>query len=71
MSEELEHPECVTRPPVIFVTVENDVGIFSCTEPRHDSGEAIFVKVVAHDLVVEVERPIDFECAGNVAGWVE
>jgi len=66
VSEELEHPEGVACPPIVFVTIKNDVRIIRSTEARHEGFEARFVKIVADKLIIEVERPIDFVSAGDV-----
>lgn len=71
MPEEVEYPECVAGPPVVFVAVKDNVRVGCGTESGHKFFEASSVKVVADERVVEIECPIDFECAGNMSGRIE
>jgi hypothetical protein len=52
VTKELEHPECVAGPPVVFVAVENDVGILGCTEAGHEFFETRFVEIVSDERIV-------------------
>ena len=71
MSEQLENPEGVGRPPVAFVTVEDDCGVVGDSKLLHEALELLLAHVVAHDRIVQVVLPVDFLCAGDVARVVE
>lgn len=71
VAEELEHPEGVAGPPVVFVAVEDDLGVFGGTDAGHQFFKFFFAQVVADDGVIEVVGPVDFVSSGDVSAGVE
>ena len=71
MTEELEDPERICCPPVIFIAVEDDGGLVADTVAGHEVGETLAIQVIAAEFVVQVADPIDLDRAGNVALIVE
>lgn len=71
VSEKVEHPKGVAGPPVAFIAVKDNMGIWSCTEAGHKFFECFAVEIVADEGIIEVEGPIDFEGTGDVTRRIE
>ena len=68
---ELEHPEGVAGPPVVLVAVEDDRRVVGDAPLGAEFLKGGPVDVVADDLALQVDRPVDFDGAGDVALRVE
>ena len=72
VTEKLEHPQGVGRPPVEVVAVEDhgrvgpDSTCFDISRANSSGPE-----IIAHDRIVEVRHPVDLDRARNVAGVIE
>src|SRR5215211_7044669 len=71
VAEQPEHPECVGRPPVVLVTVEDDRRIGRDAQLCHEVGEVLRVQVITHKRIVEVLDPVYLHRIGNVAYVIE
>ncbi len=67
VAEQLEHPECIGRPPVVLVAVEDDGRVVADALGRQQLLETRAVEIVAYDWVVQVGDPVDLDCAWDVA----
>src|SRR5690349_17368717 len=64
VTKQLEYPEGIASPPVIFVTVENNRRIVADTVAGHQFAERFAIQVIAAQLIIEIANPIDLDRAG-------
>ena len=56
---EFEDPKRIAGPPVVLVAVEDDGRVVGDALARAELGKAVFVDVVADDLVLQIGVPVD------------
>lgn len=71
VTEELEHPERVSGPPVVLVAVEHHRRLAADAEPAEQRLEARVVEIVAANGVVQVLGPVDFDRARDVSRRIQ
>ena len=67
----LEEPERIGRIPVVAIAVEDNGGVVADTDAGNEAFELAFVDEIATHLILEFGVPIEFDCPGNVADFVE
>jgi len=71
MAEKPENPECITGPPIGFISVKDTGGVRSYPLPFTKAGKCLLGDVVADQVILKIGPSIDMNRRRDMAGIIE